>query len=142
MAVLTEQGLQMLKEQLLRYEGLSLKPYQCTQGKVTIGIGRNLTDRGITLEEANFLLSNDIKDVLVQVSSNISVFNTLNEARKLILLDMAFNLGVAGLTKFKKMIAALEGQNYEDAAREMLDSRWANQVGHRAKELAEKMIEG
>ncbi|MBD1583133.1 glycoside hydrolase family protein [Pseudoalteromonas sp. S16_S37] len=142
MAVLTEQGLQTLKEQLLRYEGLSLTPYQCTQGKITIGIGRNLTDRGITLEEAHFLLSNDIKDVQLQVSSNISIFEALNETRKLILLDMAFNLGVAGLCKFKKMIAALERQDYDVAAREMLDSKWAKQVGRRAQELAAKMIEG
>ncbi|CAH9053850.1 hypothetical protein PSECIP111951_00906 [Pseudoalteromonas holothuriae] len=142
MQTVTEQGLQELKEQLLRYEGLSLTAYKCTQGKLTIGIGRNLIDKGISLEEAHYLLNNDIAETLAQVNSRIAIFTIINEPRKLVLLDMAFNLGVAGLCKFKNMIAALERQDYQKAADEMLDSRWARQVGQRAQDLARKMVEG
>ncbi len=142
MMTLTARGLQTLKEQLLRYEGLSLIPYQCTQGKMTIGIGRNLIDKGISLEEAEYLLNNDIHETYKLVTANIPVFSKLDEPRKLILLDMAFNLGVTGLTKFKNMLSALESSDYQRAAEEMLDSRWATQVGRRAQELAIKMIEG
>lgn len=142
MAHLSEVNIQALKDQLLRYEGLSLKPYICTQGKLTIGIGRNLEDKGLSLDEVDYLLNNDIKSVIAQVSTHIRVFESLSETRKIILLDMAFNLGTTGLCKFKKMLRALEAGNYSLAAAEMLDSRWAEQVGVRAHELAQKMVLG
>ncbi|KDC51949.1 hypothetical protein TW82_08980 [Pseudoalteromonas fuliginea] len=134
--------MQTLKAQLLRYEGLSLKPYRCTEGKLTIGIGRNLEDKGLSLDEVDYLLNNDINNVIAQVAVHIRVFKLLNETKKIILLDMAFNLGVAGLCKFKNMLRALEDKNYPLAAAEMLDSRWAKQVGVRADELAQKMALG
>ncbi len=136
----------MVEEKLIRllitHEGLRLKPYRDTRGKLTIGVGRNLDDVGITEEEALYLLKNDIKRVLDFLKERLPYWNGLTETRKMALVDMCFNLGPGGFLSFKKMLAALERGDYEQAAREMLDSRWARQVGRRAEELAEMMREG
>ena len=124
---------------LKRHEGLRLKPYQDTIGKLTIGYGRNLDDRGISKEEAEYLLKNDISRVMSEVRGSIDFFDNLNEARQNVLLDMCFNMGLAGLLGFQKMLKSLNEGNYAKAAEEMLNSKWASQVGNRAKELA-KMV--
>jgi len=131
-----------LRGMLIRHEGMRLKPYRCPAGKLTIGVGRNLEDVGITEEEAMYLLENDIKraeQVAVQCCANHGVlFETLPDDAQLVLVNMAFNLGYK-LNGFKKMFYALSLGDYEEAAKEMLDSRWARQVGKRAEELAEIM---
>ena len=136
----------MVEEKLIRllitHEGLRLKPYRDTRGKLTIGVGRNLDDVGITEEEALYLLKNDIKRVLDFLKERLPYWNGLTETRKMALVDMCFNLGPGGFLSFKRMLRALEREDYERAAREMLDSRWARQVGRRAEELAEMMREG
>ncbi|WOZ57849.1 endolysin [Shewanella phage ZP9] len=131
-----------LIEQLKRHEGLRLKPYKCTAGKLSLGYGRNLEDKGISEREAELMLSSDIHEVQDELSKRLPVYSKLNPARKDALVNMGFNLGVAGLLKFKKMISALELGNYNLAAAEMLDSRWASQVGQRSKELAEQIRTG
>ena len=125
-----------LKKLLIKHEGLCLKPYHDSLGKLTIGVGRNLDDVGITEQEALQLLDNDIAGIINQLNS-LSVFNQLNSSQQIALTDMAFNLGFQGILQFKKMWAALEGGNFSLAAKEMLDSKWAEQVPCRAKELAE-----
>jgi lysozyme len=142
MSKISKHALYALKAQLICHEGLLCKPYKCTAGKLTIGVGRNLEDRGITEQEAEYLLDNDIQAVLKQVSAEIPVFNHLSEVRQSVLLNMAFNLGVNGLKKFKKMLAALCVEEFNLAAQEMLDSKWAEQVGLRAQELADMMSNG
>ena len=130
-----------IEEQLILHEGLRLKPYRCTAGKLTIGVGRNLDDKGISKEEALFLLRNDIATVTTQLQKYDWYINA-DPIRQKVLVDMAYNLGVGGLLKFRKMIAALERGDYEGAADQMLDSRWAEQVGYRAVRLAEMMRSG
>ena len=130
-----------IEEQLILHEGLKLKPYRCTAGKLTIGVGRNLDDKGISKEEALFLLRNDIATVTTQLQKYDWYIST-DPVRRKVLIDMAVNLGVGGLLKFRKMIAALERGDYEGAADQMLDSRWAEQVGYRAVRLAEMMRSG
>ena len=127
-----------IEEQLILHEGLRLKSYICPAGKLTIGVGRNLDDKGITEAEAMFLLKNDI-DKVIKDLSKYKWFNDLYPVRQKVIVDMAFNLGIAGLLKFKKMIAAFEEKDYEKAADEMVDSRWYKQVGERGKRL-ENMI--
>ena len=120
---------------VMRHEGVRLYPYRDTVGKLTIGVGRNLDDVGISEEEAQLLLRND----LTQISAELAAqpwFSTLDRARRLALIDMGFNLGLPRLLQFKRMIAALEAGDWQRAADEMLDSRWAAQVGARARELA------
>lgn len=129
-------------EQLKRHEGLRLKPYRCTAGKLTIGYGRNLEDVGISNAEAEAMLSNDLERCANEVAKHVDAFDKLNDARQAVLVNMCFNLGIAGLLKFKKFIAAVNDGLFELASKEMLDSQWAKQVGNRAIELSEQMKTG
>jgi len=135
--------LQKVKDQLLRHEGLKLKPYRCPAGKLTIGVGRNLEDRGITQKEAFVLFENDIlrceKELLAEIPE---VYPGLNETRKSVLLNMCFNLGITGLLGFKNTLAFMGAGDFERAANGMLASKWAKQVGRRAIELSELMRKG
>jgi lysozyme len=133
---------QLLWEQLIQHEGLRLKPYRCSAGKLTIGIGRNIEDVGITEEEALVLLGNDISRVIAEIDKKIPAFSSLDEIRKRVLVDMCFNLGISRLMKFRRMLAALEAGDYAQAAVEMMDSRWARQVGSRAERLKYMMKTG
>lgn len=127
--------------QIKRHEGLKLKPYRCTQGKLTIGYGRNLDDRGITASEAEEMLLNDMCEVEERLF-NEGLLSGLNDARKAVLINMGFQLGINGLFKFKRMIAALDRKEYEQASKEILNSLYAKQTPNRAKELAEQMLTG
>jgi len=131
-----------LKIQLVRHEGLKLKPYKDTVGKVTIGVGRNLDDVGITSEEAMLLLENDIAKCAKGLRDNLPWFEQLDEVRQRVLLDMAFNLGINGLLKFKKTLGFVQAGEYGLAATEMLHSQWAEQVGIRSSTLSYMMRVG
>ncbi len=131
-----------MHDQLVRHEGLRLKPYRCSAGKLTIGVGRNIEEVGITEEEAMTLLSNDISRVIKELERRVPAFANLNEVRRRVLIDMGFNLGIGRLIKFRRMLAALEAGDYAQAAVEMLDSRWARQVGNRAIRLKNMMGTG
>lgn len=131
-----------LKDLIKRHEGKRLKPYRCTAGKLTIGFGRNLEDKGITEEEAEFLLDNDIKAVITACRETFSWFAFLDNVRAAVVADMVFNLGLSGFLKFKDTIAAIRSRNWEGAADEMKNSAWYGQVGNRAAELVEMMRTG
>jgi len=118
------------------HEGCELKVYDCPAGYKTIGIGRNLEGKGITREEARYLLRNDLREC-VRDLAKFPYFERLTANRKAALIDMRFNLGPSRFRAFKKMHAALSKREYGKAAAEMLDSRWAVQVGRRAKRLAQ-----
>lgn len=131
--------LEIVKERLRKEEGLRLKPYRCSAGKLTIGSGRNFEDNGISIGEAEFMLDNDVKSVIQQLSVKIPWIKTLTENRQVVLVDMAFNLGIGGLLLFKNTLAMIQKGEYEAAAKAMLQSKWATQVGKRANELSELM---
>ncbi len=133
---------QKLIQQLRRHEGERLKPYRCTAGKLTIGVGRNLDDRGITAEESAYLLSNDIDRVWTELKARLPWMTGLNDVRQRVLLDMAFNLGIDGLLKFRNTLATIQAGNYQKAGEMMLDSVWAAQVGMRAQRLSRMMQTG
>ena len=145
------------------HEGLELYVYQDTLGIDTIGIGRNLQDRGISKEEldymdipnieavyehgiterdAFYLASNDIAIVEDELARAHPCVYELDAVRQLIVMDMAFNMGVPRLCKFKKMWAAIEAGDFHTASVEMLDSRWAKQVKSRAVKLSDAMKNG
>lgn len=128
-------------ELIKKHEGLRLKPYTCPAGKLTIGYGRNLDDTGISPYEAETLLHNDIQNCYAQCVK-FPFWNTLNESRQAVLVDMCFNMGINRLKGFQKMLAALGRGDYPSAAKEMLSSAWARQVKSRATELAEIMQTG
>lgn len=124
-----------------KHEGLRLKPYRCSVGKLTIGYGRNLSDNGITLEEAEQLLQHNIDEV-IQQAQTLLFFSALNEVRQAVIVDMIFNMGLPRFQKFKKTIALIEQQAWQAAANEMLNSRWARQVGNRSQTLSDMMRYG
>mgnify|MGYP003111259390 FL=1 len=145
------------------HEGLVLTVYKDTLGIDTIGIGRNLQDRGISKEEldhmdipsmdaiyehgiteadAYYLATNDIAIVEKELARAKPCVYDLDAVRQLIVMDMAFNMGVPRLCKFKKMWAAIEAGDFDTASVEMLDSRWARQVKSRATKLSDAMKKG
>lgn len=127
-----------LMKMLVRHEGLKLKPYRDTKGILTIGIGRNLDNVGISEEEAYLLAENDVEERFRALLTTYDYFAGLSRARQAALIDMSF-MGLARLAEFKKMHAALEANDFTAAASEMLASDWANEVGNRAMELASMM---
>lgn len=139
--MLTEKERVEIKLQLIEHEGFKLKPYRCPAGKLTIGAGRNLEDKGLSREEALYLLDNDIDEALAHLSKKV-YWDTLGSVRKRVLIDMVHNLGGAGFDAFKQLNAALILHDYERAAVEMRDSRWYHQVGPRAERLAKMMEQG
>ena len=140
---MTEALMNRIKAQLVRHEGLRLKPYRCTAGKLTIGIGRNLDDCGISQTESYVLLENDIRNCEKQLLDEIpEIYNPLDEARKSVLLNMCFNLGIGGLLEFNNTLDFIAAGDWERAANGMLASKWAKQVGRRAIELSELMRKG
>ena len=130
-----------LEDMLIRHEGLMLKPYHDSVKKLTIGIGRNLDDVGITEEEARYLLRNDIQKVVSQ-AKQFPWYDGLSNPRKQVVLNMIFNLGLTRFSKFRNTIGCISRGEYAEAAKEMLDSTWAKQVGKRATELAKIMETG
>ena len=132
-----------VKEQLISHEGLRLKPYRCTAGKLTIGVGRNLDDCGISKPEAMVLLDNDILNCETELLEHLlAVYTGLNDTRKAVLVNMCFNLGISSLLGFKNTLAFIIAGDFERAANNMLASKWAKQVGLRAIELSEQMRKG
>lgn len=116
--------------------------YECTMGALTIGVGRNLGENGITRDEAMLMLQNDI-DRCVRELVKFSWFVRLDEVRKGVLIELNFNLGLSRLLKFKRMIEALKIMDYESAVHEMLDSKWSRQVGdNRSKNMAHRLLNG
>ena len=128
--------------ELKRDEGVRNKPYKDTVGKITIGVGRNLDDVGLSNDEVESLLRNDIARVKQQLDKNLPWWTTLNDTRQRVLANMCFNLGIGGLMGFDNTLAAIKTGNYADASRRMLDSKWAKQVGARAVRLAKMMESG
>jgi len=114
-------------DDLILDEGIRLKPYRDTKGKLTIGIGRNLDDNGISEDEARMLAENDIDAVCIDLARNIPWGDGMPEPVQRAIVNMAFNLGWPRLSKFKKMLAALESGDFETAAVEALDSKWARE---------------
>ena len=131
-----------LIQQLKRHEGLRLKPYKCTADKLTIGVGRNLEDVGISEEEAEMLLINDIERATDQLVLTFPWTEHLDTVRFQALINFTFNVGIGTVGKFVNAMALLKDGNYDMAADEFLNSRWARQVGQRAVEVAEQIRTG
>lgn len=129
-------------EALMKDEGFRARPYKDTMGKTTVGYGRNLDDNPLTIPEAKALLLNDVTRTVAAMDARMPWYRTLNDVRKAVLINMAFNLGVLGLLTFRKMIAAIQRGDFVEAAREMRSSKWYQQVGHRAERLAKEMETG
>ena len=133
--------MEKMTTELKRDEGFRSCVYKCTAGKQTVGYGHNLEDNPMPELVAEQLLKHDIAHCLSQCEQ-WPWFYTLNDARQRVIVNMVFNIGANGVSKFSSMIQAISEQDYEWAADEMIDSRWYNQVGDRAKRLVEMMRNG
>lgn len=122
-------------------EGEELLPYKCPAGHWTIGIGHLLAN-GISREISKLLFYEDFIKAQKDCWANIPCYAGLNEARRYVLANMCFNLGIKRLLGFKKMLSALEKEDYATAAAEMMDSKWATQVKARSERLQKIMIKG
>ncbi len=131
-----------LKALIIKHEGLKRYPYHCTAGKLTIGVGRNLDDNGIREKEAMYMLYNDLTETQDELRANVPFFDQLSDPRRMALIDMCFALGLPRFLTFKKMLKAISERNYDCASEEILDSKWARQVGERADDVAEMMRVG
>lgn len=131
----------VLMAELTRDEGRRLKPYVDTVGKTTIGVGRNLTDVGISDAECDTLLSNDIDRTVAWLDRNLPWWRQLDPVRQRVVVNMAFNMQ-GGLLTFTNTLAAMKRGDYAAAADGMLASKWAGQVGARATRLAAMMRSG
>ena len=128
--------------QLKVHEGVRSKVYLDTEGIETIGVGRNLRDRGLSDDEIELMLANDIRDFQEEVERAFSWWSDLDDVRQRVVVDMAFNMGLGSLSKFVNTLAHIENGRYEEASVEMLDSKWARQVGDRANVLSDMMKTG
>jgi lysozyme len=131
-----------LREQLIREEGWKAEPYRDSRGFLTIGVGWNLDIHPLPDEVVSLLLQISMGRVLDGLRARIPWYVNLNEPRQVVLEQMAFQMGVAGLMTFKNTLAFVKAGDYAQAATEMLDSRWAKQTPERAHRLAEQMRTG
>ena len=126
------------------FEGLRLKPYRCTAGKLTIGYGRNLDDVGISIEEADMLFEHDYNNAIINLKallvSNGIKYEDVSRNTIFALTDMMFNLGYSRMSQFKNLLSELKKGSYEGVAREMKNSKWATQVGNRSKKLIDLVL--
>lgn len=131
---------------ITRHEGKRLLPYMDTVGKMTIGVGRNLTDRGINDDECTMLLDNDIKLVIRELTNTLPWWQNLDWVRKMAMIDLGFNLGVTTgnppkLLTFKQTLLLIENGKYADAADNLLHTKWADQVGKAVGQRAWRVTE-
>jgi lysozyme len=133
-----------LIEQLKRHEGVRTHAYKCSADYITVGVGRNIDEDGglgLSDDEIDYLLANDIKRCKQELVA-LSWFVDLDEVRQDALINLCFNLGLTRLLGFRNAMAAMAEGDYEKAADEFLDSRWATQVGQRAIEVTNMIRSG
>lgn len=134
-----------LEDQLTRDEGDEPSAYQDSLGYWTIGVGRLIDARRggrLSADERQYLLRNDVARVRQQVADRLPWVSQLDEIRRAVLHNMAFQLGVNGLCNFVRTLALAKSGDYAGAAAEMLDSTWAKQTPERAQRLSQQMETG
>lgn len=139
--MMSAESLMTIQDQLLKHEGLRLFPYKDSAGKLTIGVGRNLDEVGITKNEALYLLDNDIGRVRAELDDALPWWRELDLIRQQVMIDLGFNLGVltppekAKLLTFTHTLDLIQSGRYAEAADNLTKTLWHTQVGSRALEL-------
>ena len=127
------------------HEGVETHAYKCSASKITVGVGRNIDPEGgigLSDDEVDYLLQNDIDRVVSELNSEYDWFAGLDDVRQDVMVDISFNLGQTRLRAFKKALSAMAEGDWSEAADQFMDSRWSGQVGNRAKELTEMIRTG
>ena len=133
---------EQLSAQLTTDEGKRRRIYTDTVGKLTVGIGRNMSDRDLSDDEIDLMLKNDIDRVIGQLDAVAPWWKMLSDRRQQALANMGFNMGVPTLMTFKNSLALLQNGKFEQAADAFMDSKWAGQVGARAVRITTMIREG
>lgn len=130
-----------LFQQLKEHEGLRLKLYKCPAGRLTIGYGHNIEDNGLSKTACEFILAEDVEEATKNLCTifGTEFFNTLADEKKIALVDMMFNLGMAKFLTFKRFIFAVETRNWENASWEVVNSKAYQQNKRRYKRIAEQI---
>ena len=123
---------ELIRKRLIDFEGLELKLYFCKSNKPTIGVGRNCLDNGITEEEAMYLLNNDISSVIKKLDKHWIAWRKLPITAQYVCIDVVFNMGINTWMSFRKTRAYMEMEQWDKAGDELLNSKYAEQVGRRA----------
>ena len=121
-----------IKQMLIKHEGLVCSPYKCKANKLSIGVGRNLEANGISEDEAMYLLDNDINNTIAKLDKHWPVYKTFPDAAQMVCVDVVFNMGISTWLSFRKTRAYMELGEWEEAGKELLNSKYAQQVGRRA----------
>lgn len=132
-------------ELLRRHEGVKAHAYRCTANKITVGVGRNIDPEGglgLSDDEIDYLLTNDINRVIVELGQAFEWFSALDEVRRDAMINLCFQLGLPTLLKFRNFLAEMSEGNYELASPHLLDSLYARQTPARANEIAEMIVSG
>lgn len=137
---MTPEAKQKLKSLLISHEKYVQFPYFDTTGHITVGIGRNLSDRGVSTTEALQLLDDDLIYFTNKLIHYLPFFFDISENRKIALIDMCFNLGINGFLEFTKMLSAVERKDYQQASEEILNSKAAQQCPDRYNKLSNIML--
>ena len=127
------------------HEGVETYAYKCSENKTTIGVGRNVDKAGglgLSDDEVDYLLQNDIDRVILELDSEYDWFSDLDDVRQDAMVDISFNLGQTRLRAFKKALSAMSEGDWDEAADQFMDSRWSDQVGIRAKNLTNMIRSG
>tara|TARA_B110000879_G_C10757866_1_gene350419 strand:+ start:109 stop:519 length:411 start_codon:yes stop_codon:yes gene_type:complete len=126
-----------LRETITRHEGSRLQMYQDSLGIWTIGVGHNIQEKGISPQVMELMLDEDLLEAISELKRSVSFFSKMPQQVQEALVNLSFNLGIPRLMQFKKTLALLREGDFESAADELLDSRYAEQVGRRALEIAD-----
>lgn len=132
---------QKLKTMIIGHEGVRYKPYLCTAGKLTIGIGHNLDDKGISKAVSDLMYEEDVTEVISDLRTIFEDFDALPEQIQLVLADIPFQLGSGGFRSFKRMIIAVKGRNWPGMIVQMKNSEWYRQTTKRANDLIYMVME-
>ena len=130
-----------LRKRIRLHEGKRNRPYQDSLGVWTVGIGRNLQSVPFSDDEIDLMFENDLRRA-VDGAETFGVYHSLDEVRRGVLIEMVFQMGVLGVSKFRKFLSAAQRSDWYSAYQEMLDSEWARQTPERARRLAEIFLSG
>ena len=126
-----------VRENIIKHEGWKQFPYRCTADKLSIGVGHNIEDRGLSNAAIEFILNEDIETCLMELQGSLSFWDTLPSEVQAALIDLCFNMGISRLMQFRMTIQHLKDGEWDKAAEELLDSRYAAQLPHRAEANAD-----
>lgn len=132
---------QSIKDYIMSNEGVRKYPYRCSAGKLTIGIGRNLEDKGLSDSEVMYLFDNDLQDTQDSAESIFEDFSQYTLEEQTVILDMLFNLGITRFKTFKKFIRAIKERDLKEAARQIEQSAYFHQVPNRARRNIKMLLD-